>query len=78
VSTALVVGAVHLATLGSGLVVGLVVLVLFTSVPLAALSVIVTVVGALALPLAAIVITLLYGDARADKEQRVELVPSAR
>jgi hypothetical protein len=78
ISTALIVGAVHLATLCSGLVVGLVVLVLFTSLPMWGLSLVVTLVGALALPLGAIIVTLLYGDARAEFEERAELVPVAR
>jgi hypothetical protein len=68
--TALFVGVVHLVTATSGFVVGLLLLVTVTSMPFWMLSVIVTVVGALVMPLGAIAVTLLYGDAVAEHDDR--------
>jgi hypothetical protein len=68
--TALVVGLIHLVTATSGFVIGLLLLVTVTSMPFWMLSIIVTVVGALVMPAGAIAITLLYGDAVAEHDER--------
>jgi hypothetical protein len=60
--TALVVAHTNAAVLLGGAVIGLVMLLVFTSLPLWLLSVVVSVVSALLMPLAALTVTLLYGD----------------
>jgi hypothetical protein len=69
-NTAIMVSAIHGLLAISGFVLGLVLLVLFTSVPLWMLSIFVTLVSALLMPLGAIALTLLYGDARAEWDER--------
>ena len=61
--TALVAALVTVTVTGIGLVVGLLLLVLFTGLPLWSLSAIVTACEVLLLPFGALVMTLLYGDA---------------
>lgn len=56
---------------GLGIAVGLVLLVLFTGMPLWALSAIVAACGMLMLPFAALVMTYLYGDAISERDQSV-------
>jgi hypothetical protein len=50
----------------AGILVGLVLLLLFTGLPLWALSILVGLAQVLVLPLGALVLTLAYGDARAE------------
>ena len=61
--TALVTLAVFVVVLGVGVVLGLLVLVVFTGLPLWALSAVVVVCNLLAMPFGALVMTFLYGDA---------------
>lgn len=73
----LIVGFIVTVT---GLVIGLLLLIVFTALPLWALSVVMTLCNVLALPLGALIMTLLYGDAVASDtgadraEPRPELV----
>ena len=60
--TALVTLVVFVIVLGVGIVVGLLVLVVFTGLPLWALSAVVVVCNLLAMPFGALVMTFLYGD----------------
>jgi hypothetical protein len=69
-NTAIVVAAIHGLLAAFSFVLGLVLLVLFTSVPLWLLSIGVTLASALLMPLGAIALTLVYGDARAEWEER--------
>lgn len=55
---------------GLGVVVGLLMLVLFTGLPLWVLSVVVTVCQVIVTPLGALALTLLYGDAVAEQGER--------
>jgi hypothetical protein len=71
--TALVVGSVYTVLGGVGLMLGLALLVVFTGLPLWTLSLIVTACNVLVMPLGAIAVTLLYGDAVADRAERAEL-----
>ena len=68
--TALVTVLVAVVILGFGLVVGLLVLVIFTGLPLWALSGIVAVCNLLVMPFGALVMTFLYGDAVAADADR--------
>jgi hypothetical protein len=78
--TALFVGTVYTILAGIGLVLGLALLVVFTGLPLWTLSLIVTTCNVVVMPLGAIAVTMLYGDAvveqadRADKDRVSELV----
>ena len=63
--TLVVTSVVNLVVVGSGTAVALIVLALFSSLPLWSTTVVSALVSAAVLPLAAIVVTLLYGDARA-------------
>ena len=54
---------------GAGTVVALVVLTAFSSLPLWSTTVVVGIVSAVVLPLGAIVISLLYGDAVAQRSE---------
>jgi hypothetical protein len=65
--TALFAGVVNIVLGGAGLVVGLILLVAFTGLPLWTLSVAITVVSVFVMPLGAIAMTLLYGDAVAER-----------
>jgi hypothetical protein len=65
--TALFVTAVGVVLGGFGLVVGLLMLVLFTGLPLWSLAVLMTLTNVLVMPLGAIAVTLLYGDAAATR-----------
>ena len=64
--TAVFVAGVGVVLGGFGLVVGLLMLVLFTGLPLWSLALIMTLTNVLVMPLGAIAFTLLYGDAAAD------------
>jgi hypothetical protein len=64
--TALVVLIIGAVIGGIGLVVGLVLLIAFTGLPLWALSAVVAVCEVLAMPYGALVMTFLYGDAAAE------------
>jgi len=64
--TAIMVGLFHLLVAGSGLVVGLLLLVVFAGIPLWLFSGLITLVYALIVPLAAVAMTLLFGDAVAE------------
>jgi hypothetical protein len=66
--TALVVASVSAVVFGSGFVVSLLALVLFSSLPLWSLSVISATVSATVLPLGGLALTLLYGDAVAQSD----------
>jgi hypothetical protein len=68
--TALFVTCVAAVIGGFGLVVGLLMLVLFTGLPLWSLAVIMTLTNVLVMPLGAIAVTLLYGDAAATRPDR--------
>jgi hypothetical protein len=76
--TALFVGTVYTVVGGVGLVVGLAVLVVFTGMPLWTLSVIVTMCNVLVMPLAGIAVTLLYGDAVAERADRADAADGDR
>ena len=65
--TAIMVGLFNLLVAGSGLVVGLLLLVLFAGIPLWLFSGLITLVYALIVPLAAVAMTLLFGDAVAEQ-----------
>jgi hypothetical protein len=67
--TALFVTIVTVVVGGAGLAVGVVLLVIFTGLPLWALSSIVVLVDVLVMPLAAVAMTLLYGDAVAVRQE---------
>ena len=67
--TAIMVGLFHLLVAGSGLVVGLLLLVLFAGIPLWLFSGLITLVYALIVPLAAVAMTLLFGDAVAEQRE---------
>jgi hypothetical protein len=54
----------------SGMVVGLLLLLIFSGIPFWAFSALVTLVYALIVPLAAVAQTLLYGDAGAENDTR--------
>ena len=69
--TALFVAGVGVVLGGFGLVVGLLMLVLFTGLPLWSLAVIMTLTNVLVMPLGAIAVTLLYGDAAATRSRSV-------
>ena len=64
--TAIMIGLFNLLVAGSGLVVGLLLLVLFAGIPLWLFSGLITLVSALIVPLAAVAQTLLFGDAVAE------------
>jgi hypothetical protein len=70
--TALVTGVTLAVVNGFGIVVGLVLLVLFTGLPLWVLSVVVAVCNVLAMPFGALVMTYLYGDAVSASRERSE------
>jgi hypothetical protein len=61
----------------AGIVVGLILLLLFTGLPLWALSLLVGLAQILVLPLGALVLTLSYGDARAEALARTAVTVSA-
>lgn len=65
--TAVVTGSFNLLVAASGLVVGLLLLVVAAGLPLWVLSALITLVYALIVPLAAVGTTLLYGDAVAEE-----------
>jgi hypothetical protein len=65
--TALVAAVVNAIVNGAGFVIGLILLVIFTDLPLWSLSVFVTVSNVAVMPLGAIAMTLLYGDAVAEE-----------
>lgn len=69
--TLLVTGAINLVVIGSGLLAALVVLTLFSSLPLWSTTIVAALVEAVVLPIGAIALTLLYGDARAQDDARV-------
>jgi hypothetical protein len=70
--TAVFTGAVNAIVNGAGFVIGLVLLVAFPSLPLWALPVFVTVSNVAVMPLGAIAMTLLYGDAAAEAGERAD------
>jgi hypothetical protein len=72
--TALFVGIVYAILGGVGLVFGLALLVVFTGMPLWTLSLIVTMCNVFVMPLAAIAVTMLYGDAVAEQADRADVV----
>ena len=74
--TALTTGLTNALVAGSGLVVGLLMLVLFAELPLWLFSSMVTLVYALFAPLAGIAQTLLFGDATAELESVGEAKPA--
>jgi hypothetical protein len=69
-NTAIVVAVIFGALAISGVAVGLILLLILTSLPLWVLSSLVTLVSALFMPLGAIAVTLLYGDAVAEYDER--------
>ena len=69
--TALLIALVNGVVGTVGLAVGVLLLVVFTGLPLWALSALVTLVDVLIMPLGAIVVTLLYGDAVAEHDEKV-------
>lgn len=73
--TAVVTGSFNLLVAGSGLAVGLVLLVVAAGLPLWLLSVLITLVYALIVPLAAVATTLLYGDAVAEERDDTRPAP---
>lgn len=73
--TAILVGSINLLLAGSGLVVGLLLLVLFAGLPLWLFSGLLTLVYALIVPLAAVAQTLLFGDAVA-QHRGLEIEPA--
>jgi hypothetical protein len=75
--TALLTVGTMLAVNGLGLVIGLLLLVIFTGLPLWVLAAIAATVGILAAPLGATIITLLYGDAVAERERPVATTSDA-
>jgi hypothetical protein len=72
--TAIMIGLFNLLVAGSGLVVGLLLLVLFAGIPLWLFSGVITLVYALIVPLAAVAQTLLFGDALA-QSRGLEIEP---
>ncbi len=66
--TAVVLAIVNGLVLVSATVVGVILLVLVSQLPLWLFSVLVTLVSALVVPIGAVALTLLYGDARAEKQ----------
>ena len=70
--TLLATGLANACIVAAGLVVALLVLTLFPALPLWFLTVVITAVGAVVMPLAAIAVTLLYGDAVAESSERTE------
>ena len=68
--TAIVVALVAAVVSGLGLAIGVLLLVVFTQLPLWSLSITVAAVNVLVLPLAAIVVSFLYGDAVAQESER--------
>ena len=70
--TALFVAIVYTIIGGVGLVFGLALLVAFTGMPLWTLSMIVTMCNVLVMPLGAIGVTMLYGDAVAERADRAD------
>jgi hypothetical protein len=70
--TALFVGIVYTILGGVGLVFGLALLLVFTGMPLWTLSLIVTMCNVLVMPLGAIAVTMLYGDAVAEQADRAD------
>lgn len=68
--TLVVSGAINLAVLGSGVIVGLLVLTVFSSLPLWSLTAVVAAVGTVVMPVGAIALNLLYGDAAAQADER--------
>ncbi len=73
--TAIMVGSINLLVASSGLVVGLLLLVLFAGIPLWLFSGLITLVYALIVPLAAVAMTLLFGDAVA-AQRGIEIEPA--
>ena len=73
--TAIMVSLFNLLVAGSGLVVGLLLLVLFAGIPLWLFSGLITLVYALIVPLAAVAQTLLFGDAVA-AQRGTEIEPA--
>ena len=71
--TALFVAIVYAILGGVGLVFGLALLVVFTGMPLWTLSLIVTMCNVFVMPLAAIAVTMLYGDAVAEQADRADV-----
>jgi hypothetical protein len=69
--TALITLAVIVTIVGFGIVVGLLVLVLFTGLPLWALSAVIALCNLVAMPFGALVMTYLYGDAIAVEDAAV-------
>lgn len=74
--TFLVTGLVNLVVAGAGTVVALLVLTVFNSLPLWSTTVVVAAVSAVVLPLGAIAISLLYGDAVAQRSEAHAEAPS--
>ncbi len=70
--TAIVIGSINVLVGASGLIVGLLLLVLVAGIPLWLFSGLITLVYALIVPLAAVAQTLLFGDAVAEKRGLVE------
>ena len=68
------IGIVYAILGGVGLVFGLALLVVFTGMPLWTLSLIVTMCNVFVMPLAAIAVTMLYGDAVAEQADRADVV----
>ena len=73
--TAILIGSFNLLLAGFGLVVGLLLLVVFAGIPLWLFSGLITLVYALIVPLAAVAMTLLFGDAVAE-QQGIEIEPT--
>ena len=74
--TAIVTGSFNLLVAGSGLVVGLLLLVVAAGLPLWLFSALITLVYALIVPLAAVGTTLLYGDAVAEERDAARPEPA--
>jgi hypothetical protein len=68
--TGVVTALINVVVGTTGLVIGVLLLVAFTGLPLWALSLIVTLVNVLIMPLGAIAVTLLYGDAVAEQNEK--------
>ena len=73
--TAIVTAVINASVAATSLVVGLLLLVLASGIPLWIVAVLISLVYGLAVPLAAISLTLLYGDARAEAEGVVTAEP---
>jgi hypothetical protein len=73
--TAVMVATVNALVVTAAMVVGVILLVVFNQVPLWLFSILITLVSGLVVPVAAVALTMLYGDAVAEKEGSDKALP---